>query len=82
MQLRGATADLEDALTSKNLPEILQGKIRLAETISSYDTAKGQAPKCSFISSTYILLGDDSKIAAHTIFETASYFLRSHVKAL
>lgn len=76
MTLRGATADLEDAISSKNVARVRTCAERLHKAKADFDSARKGFDKNSFVEQTYSQVEDQSTIAADTMFQTAVLFVR------
>lgn len=77
MSLRGATADLSDALSVGKPQTILTCNQRLRAALSRYYESKNSAPMRSLVTGTLLAVGDDSTKAAEAMLQTVAWSLRS-----
>ena len=77
MILRGVTADLDDAVKSKNIARIRICIDRLQTARNNFNSALDNFDRLSYIQQSYSKVQDESTIAADTSYQTAVSFVRS-----
>lgn len=82
MELRGATEDMIAALERNNLPKALVLRSSVSRAILDYESSRNMADPQSLVTREWIVIGDDSVIAARTMLETAASRLSSSLKSL
>lgn len=76
MILRGVTADLDDAVKSKNITRIRLCIDRLQIAKQNFTSALNNFDKNSYVQRSYSMVEEESTIAADTTYQTAVSFVR------
>lgn len=77
MILRGSTADLDDALQSKNIERVRLCIERLQKAKNDFTLALDNFDKYSYVQQCYSQVEKESTIAADTTYQTAVLFARA-----
>ena len=82
MELRGATEDVAVALKRNDLRSTLLLRTSVLSAIHDYENSRRLADQRSLVTREWIVIGDESLIAARTMLETAASRLSSSLKSL